>query len=291
MKVCPNCGRTYASENASFCPQCGVRLVDGEGTQQAGSGSQMDAVSPAAGIPDASFNASNLGYAVASSGVAGSMAAAVETLKRIAAIAGIIAAIFALVPLSWLCLDGSAVSSTADEIDDIRMSVNSSYNESSAVNLGWGNPDIDNLASYINQSEEDYRHLGAGGSGVDVSGFNGIEQTLTILWVLSIAGGVLYLISIKLHKRTLRLIGAAVVAVAALAALIATARANASIASCLNALASQVASLNRSGYASQLAGYAQQTCITQPFTSWVALLGIMFSEATMAYLRKNGQDA
>ena len=291
MKVCPKCGRAYASENASFCPQCGVKLVDGEGAQQAGPGPQMDASVPQGGMPGTSFSAPSPGYAAASSGTAGSMAAAMESLKRIALIVGIVAAIVALIPLGGLCIDDSVISSTADGIDDVRMSVDKSYYTSSVSNLRWGSRNISDLASYINQSEEDYRELGATGSGVDVSGFNGIEQTLTILWVLSIAGGVLYLISIKLHKRTLRLIGAAVVAVAALAALIATARANASIASCLNALASQLTPLNRSEYASQLSGYAQQACITQPFTSWVALLGIMFSEATMAYLRKGGQDA
>lgn len=298
MKVCPKCGRTYDSGNASFCPVCGVQLTDGGGAQKAGSGAHADASVPAGGIPGSastSFDAPNPAFTAMFSSPAGNLASAIaggaDSLKRIAFIVGIVAAIIALFPIGTLCIDSSSIAETADGIDDIRMSVNSSYHESSAVNLRWGNPGIGDLASYINQSDGDYRHLGAAGSSVDVSGFNGIEQTLTILTVLSIAGSVLYLISVKLHNSTLRLIGAAVVAVAALVAVISTAQANGSIVHCLKALSSQLSSLNRSEYASQVGGYANKTYISQPFTSWLALLGIVFSEGTMIYLRKSGQDA
>lgn len=310
--ICQNCGTTVP-DGVSFCPHCGERMPDSSKsesktetspvkTSAAGASGDNASVKKAgfasAGTTTSAANsgladkAAGLSAKISASfgGVSSGAAANANSLKRIAFIVGIIAAIVAFVPLTMQSMNDSNIESTTDAVESIEGSAAKSYGITYAVNLNWG-ARVGNLASTINNCEETFRELRSTGSGVDVSGFNSIESVLTNLTFLGMAGAALYLVSLFIRKDVLRLVGAGVVAAASLVAIFSAIGANGSIASCLNVLASQASSLGGTTAASNLRGYANLTYISVLITSVVALLGMAFSEGTMQYLKRQGKLA
>lgn len=279
--ICQNCGTTVP-DGVSFCPHCGERM-------SVSSKSESKTETNPANVSTAGTIGGNANVIKAGFASAGTTTSA-NSLKRIAFIVGIVAAIVAFVPLTMQSMNDSNIESTTDAVQDIEGSAAKNFGITYAVNINWG-ASVGNLASTINNCESTFRELKSTGSGVDVSGFNSIESVLTNLTYLGMAGAVLYLVSLFMHKDVLRLVGAGVVAVASLVAIFSAIGANGSIASCLNALASQASSLGGTTAASNLRGYANLTYISVPITSVAALLGMAFSEGTMQYLKRQGQHA